>query len=77
VPDPERTEIVKALIVPAPGWAPTPALEEDIRAFVRTRLARHEYPRLIEFVDGLPTTATGKVMRRVLRERERAALRSA
>src|SRR3546814_488048 len=71
VPDPARTEVVKAFIVPAPGHAPSPALEDEIRAFVRSRLAQHEYPRLIEFVDELPTTATGKVMRRVLRERER------
>ena len=38
------------------------------------KLARHEYPREIEFIDQLPTTATGKVMRRVLKEREKAKL---
>ena len=37
---------------------------------MRTRLAAHEYPREIEFVDQLPTTATGKIMRRLLRQRE-------
>lgn len=72
VPDPVRTEIIKAFITPGPGYAPGDALEAEIRSFVRDRLARHEYPRLIEFVDDLPTTATGKVMRRVLKQQETA-----
>lgn len=70
VPDPERTEIIKAFIVPADGVVPDDALEQDIRLFVRERLAKHEYPRQIAFVDDLPVTATGKVMRRVLRQQE-------
>ena len=45
------------------------ALAREIQDFVRTRLAAHEYPREIEFVDELPMTATGKIMRRELRER--------
>jgi acetyl-CoA synthetase len=68
VPDPIRTEIIKAVIVPAPGFEPTPQLAEEIRAFVKKRLAAHEYPRLIEFRSQLPLTATGKVMRRLLRD---------
>jgi acyl-coenzyme A synthetase/AMP-(fatty) acid ligase len=47
----------------------------EIREFVKTRLARHEYPRAIEFVDSLPTT--GKIMLRELREREGAKMRAA
>ena len=70
VPDPERTEIVKAFIVLKQGRAPSDALAEEIRAFVKTRLAAHEYPRRIEFAESLPLTATGKIMRRVLRQRE-------
>jgi len=38
---------------------------------VRDRLAKHEYPREIEFVESLPMTTTGKVIRRELRDRER------
>ena len=72
VPDPVRTESIKAFLVIAEGQQPTEALENEIREFVKTRLARHEYPRAIEFVDALPTTTTGKIMRRELRERERA-----
>lgn len=67
-PDPLRTEIVKAFIVPAAGVTPDDALSEDIQSYVRTRLAAHEYPREIEYRDSLPLTTTGKIIRRALRE---------
>jgi acetyl-CoA synthetase len=70
VPDPIRGEAIKAFIVPQAGHAPSPELERSIQDFVRARLAAHEYPRVIELVDQLPLTATGKVMRRELRDRE-------
>jgi len=70
VPDPVRTELVKAFVIPAAGVERSEALAEELREFVRERLARHEVPRLIEFVDSLPMTNTGKIMRRKLRERE-------
>ncbi len=70
-PDETRGNIVKAFIVLAAGHAPSPALEEDIQRHVRRFLAPYEYPREIEFIDALPMTTTGKVQRRVLRERER------
>ena len=72
VPDPVRTEAVKVFIVLKPGQAPSAALEDDIRAFVKTRLSPHEYPRLIEFRETLPLTATGKIKRKELREAEKA-----
>jgi acetyl-CoA synthetase len=59
---------VKAFIVLREGHAPSAALADEIQGFVRTRLAAHEYPREVAFVDALPMTATGKVMRRALRE---------
>jgi acetyl-CoA synthetase len=68
--DPLRTEIVKAFIVLRPGFAPSPGLVEDIKSFVRTRLSAHEYPREVEFVSELPLTTTGKVIRRLLRDRD-------
>jgi acetyl-CoA synthetase len=71
VPDPVRTEAVKAFIVLAKGHAPSDALAAEIQAFVKTRLAAHEYPRQVEFVVDLPLTATGKIKRNVLREHER------
>jgi acetyl-CoA synthetase len=66
-PDALRTEIVTAFVVLKPGFQASDALAYDLAAFVREKLAAHEYPRAIKFVDALPTTATGKVMRRVLR----------
>ena len=54
------------------GISPSPALVEDVRNFVREHLARHEVPRDIEFVATLPMTTTGKILRRELRDAERA-----
>ena len=71
-PDSLRGQIIKAFIVLAAGHAGSVALAEDIRQSVRMRLAAHEYPREIEFIDELPTTTTGKVRRIELRERDTA-----
>jgi acetyl-CoA synthetase len=68
-PDALRTEIVKAFIVLKPGHAPSDRLAAEIRDFVKTKLSAHEYPREIAFLDALPMTTTGKVIRRLLRER--------
>jgi acetyl-CoA synthetase len=67
-PDPVRTEIVKAFVVLKEGCDPSDRLAAEIQAFVRERLSAHEYPREIAFRDSLPLTATGKVIRRLLRE---------
>jgi acetyl-CoA synthetase len=69
VADPLRGQIVKAFVVPADGFEPSPALAEELQAFVKTRLAAYEYPRRIEFIRELPMTTTGKVRRAALRER--------
>jgi len=69
-PDELRGEIVKAFITLRPGHQPSEALKEDITRFVKTRLAYYAYPREIEFVDTLPKTRSGKIMRRVLKARE-------
>jgi acetyl-CoA synthetase len=73
VPDPVRGERVKAFVVPREGVVADPALAGAIQAFVRERLAAHEYPREVAFVEALPLTATGKVRRAELRAREVAA----
>jgi acetyl-CoA synthetase len=70
-PDRVRTEIVKAFIVLKPEEKPDETLAAHIKNFVRTRLAAHEYPREIAFVDALPLTATGKIIRKDLREQEK------
>ncbi|HEY7242372.1 MAG TPA: acyl-CoA synthetase [Xanthobacteraceae bacterium] len=67
-PDPLRTEIVKAFIVPKTGYAPSAALAAEIQAFVKTRLSAHAYPREVAFIDQMPMTTTGKVIRRLLRQ---------
>ncbi|HKY94731.1 MAG TPA: acyl-CoA synthetase [Kiloniellales bacterium] len=69
VPDPLRTERVKAFLVLKPGVAANDALAREIQEFVKIRLAAHEYPREVAFVDALPMTATGKIIRRELRAR--------
>ena len=69
IPDPDRTEVVKAFVVLGAGVTASDALTAELQAYVRERLAAHEYPRSIEYVSELPLTATGKVMRRVLRDR--------
>ncbi len=68
-PDAQRTEIVKAFIVLKVGVTGSDDLAKEIADFVKTRLAAHEYPRDISFVDALPMTTTGKVIRRELRDR--------
>src|SRR6266446_3545003 len=69
IPDSIRTESIKAWIVLRPGFTPSETLARQIQEFVKVRLAAHEYPRLVEFTDTLPMTATGKVLRRELRAR--------
>lgn len=66
-PDPERTEIVMAFVVLNAGFTGDEALVREIQQHVKTRLAAHEYPREIRFVESLPLTATGKVIRKALR----------
>jgi len=68
VPDPVKTEAIRAFVLLRPGHAGSPELAERIRESVRTRLARHECPRDVLFVESLPLTATGKIMRRELRK---------
>ncbi len=70
-PDPVRTEIVKAYVVLKDGTEPSAALAEEIKSWVRERLSAHEYPREVEFVDSMPLTTTGKVIRRIFRDRAR------
>ena len=67
-PDPVRTEIVKAFIVLKDGYAPSDKLAGEIQSFVKTRLSAHEYPREVAFIEAMPMTTTGKVIRRLLRE---------
>jgi acetyl-CoA synthetase len=72
VPDALRGQVVKAFVVA--GRRGDDAFTKEIQDLVRSRLAAHEYPRHIAFVAELPKTPAGKVHRKVLRERELAAM---
>ncbi|MEM6676889.1 MAG: AMP-binding protein [Pseudomonadota bacterium] len=69
VPDPVRTEIVKAFVTLQEGAEPGDALIDELKDLVRARVSPHVAPREIAFVETMPTTATGKIMRRELRGR--------
>jgi acetyl-CoA synthetase len=68
-PDVLRTEIVKAYVVLKPDIAASTGLVSELQRFVRERLSAAEYPREIAFVDDVPLTTSGKVIRRAFRER--------
>ncbi|MDS0477015.1 AMP-binding protein [Natrinema sp. 1APR25-10V2] len=70
VPDDQRGQIVKAFVVPVETPDDPDETLADLKSHVKEGLARHAYPREIEFVDELPTTATGKIQRYKLEERE-------
>ena len=74
-PDPERGNVIKAFVVLTPGFDGNDELVAELRQHVREKLAPYETPREIEFIDALPMTTTGKVQRRILREREAARKR--
>ncbi|MEK7372822.1 MAG: benzoate-CoA ligase family protein [candidate division NC10 bacterium] len=66
--DEERLVKPKAFVVLKDGHSPSPALEADLKAFVKDKIAPYKYPRWIEFVSELPKTATGKIQRFKLRQ---------
>ncbi|TWC62372.1 acyl-CoA synthetase [Herbaspirillum sp. SJZ099] len=67
-PDAERTEVVVAIVVLNDGHEAGETLKRALQQHVKTRLAAHEYPREVYFVEELPMTTTGKVIRRQLRD---------
>ena len=67
-PDPLRVEAVTAYIVLAASTTASDALVDELQAFVKTRLAKHLFPRRVAFVDELPRTPSGKIMRTELRK---------
>ncbi len=69
-PDELRGEIIKAFVVTKPGIEQSEELKKELQAFVKKHLAGHAYPREIAFIDKLPKTRSGKIMRRVLKSQE-------
>jgi long-chain acyl-CoA synthetase len=71
IPDAYRGETIKAVISLKPGHSVT---TEEIRAFARERMAAYKYPRVVEIMDDLPKTTSGKIMRRLLQPTTRASM---
>jgi fatty-acyl-CoA synthase len=69
VPNEDFGEEVKAVVEPAPGVEPGPELEEELIAFARVHLAHYMVPRSVDFVAELPRLPTGKLYKRLLRDR--------
>ena len=67
-PDPERGSVVRAIVVLRDGHEPSPALARALQDHVKTQTAPYKYPRIVEFADDLPKTASGKVRRALLRD---------
>ena len=75
VPDEKRGQVVKAFVVAnRPG---SDAFVKELQDFTREKLAQHEFPRIVEFVDELPKNPAGKVHRKMLRDREALKLAEA
>mgnify|MGYP000026192505 FL=1 len=72
VPDPLRGQVVKATIVLAKGYQPSDALAKEIQEYVKEHTAPYKYPRVVEFVEELPKTISGKIRRVEIRERDQA-----
>jgi acetyl-CoA synthetase len=76
-PDEVRGVVIKATIVLGAGHQASDALAKEIQAYVKSRTAPYKYPRIIEFVDAMPTTISGKIRRvQIRQDSERAAART-
>ena len=68
VPDPDRGQVIKATVVLTKGSVPSEALAVELQNYVKQATASYKYPRIIEFVDELPKTISGKIRRVEIRE---------
>jgi acyl-coenzyme A synthetase/AMP-(fatty) acid ligase len=66
-PDDERGSVVRAVVVLRDGFAPSDMLAKELQDHVKAQTAPYKYPRIVDFIDELPKTASGKVKRAVLR----------
>ena len=73
VPDPTRGQVVKASIVLTKGTEGTEELKKEIQNYVKEHTAPYKYPRIIEFLDAMPKTISGKIRRTELRQKDNAA----
>src|SRR5690606_2702297 len=66
-PDPIRGQVVKASIILAAGYSPSPELTKELQEHVKHVTAPYKYPRIIEYVKDLPKTVSGKIRRAQIR----------
>jgi acetyl-CoA synthetase len=66
-PDDERGSVVRAVVVLRDGFSPSARLATELQQHVRAQTAPYKYPRIVDFADELPKTASGKVQRALLR----------
>ncbi len=69
-PDPIRGKVVKATIVLAKGYEPSPELVKELQNHVKKTTAPYKYPRIVEFTDELPKTIGGKIKRKLIRNQD-------
>lgn len=69
-PDPIRGKVVKATIVLARGYEPSPELTKELQTWVKKETAPYKYPRIVEYVDELPKTVGGKIKRKLIRTQD-------
>jgi len=67
-PDPVRGQVVKATIVLTKNYSPSEELRKELQDYVKKQTAPYKYPRIIEFVNELPKTISGKIRRNVIRQ---------
>ena len=70
VPDPVRGKAVKATVVLAEGFSPSEPLTRELQAWVKSQTAPYKYPRIVEYVDELPKTFSGKIRRVEIRRND-------
>ena len=70
MPDPVRGQVVKATVVLAKGFTPSDSLKVALQEHVKKVTAPYKYPRIIEFVDELPKTISGKIKRAEIRKKD-------
>lgn len=73
IPDPVRGQVVKATIMLARGYEPSESLAKELQVYVKKNTAPYKYPRVIAFVEALPKTTSGKIMRKEIAARDRDA----
>lgn len=74
VPDPTRGQVVKATVVLTEGHSPSEELKKELQDLVKKTAAPYKYPRIVEFVEELPKTISGKIRRVEIRDKDKPYL---